>query len=151
MIDLSTIAGLHAHDHQLAAYCPRCDAWRMLPLSDRVCQGKGIAASSAAGALPGLRRGRAAAGTSANAGALIDRLDSAALMQKPRRGAGDVTETPLADQFGVVVPGAVGAAVGSGAGAVAGTAVAGCSCRGIGITKLAGYCRRISVIESMIP
>jgi hypothetical protein len=28
MIDLGTIAGLHEHDHQLAAYCSRCDAWR---------------------------------------------------------------------------------------------------------------------------
>ena len=25
LIDLGSIAGLHAHDHQLAAYCPRCD------------------------------------------------------------------------------------------------------------------------------
>jgi hypothetical protein len=41
MIDLGTIAGLHAHDHQLAAYCPRCDAWRVLPLDEWVTQGKG--------------------------------------------------------------------------------------------------------------
>jgi hypothetical protein len=26
MIDIGTLAGLHAHDHPLAAYCPRCDA-----------------------------------------------------------------------------------------------------------------------------
>jgi hypothetical protein len=29
MIDLSTVAGLREHQHQLAAYCPRCDAWRV--------------------------------------------------------------------------------------------------------------------------
>jgi hypothetical protein len=27
MIDIGSIAGLHEHDHQLATYCPRCDAW----------------------------------------------------------------------------------------------------------------------------
>ncbi|MBP1688688.1 MAG: hypothetical protein H6Q33_4831, partial [Deltaproteobacteria bacterium] len=27
--------------HQLAAYCPRCDAWRLLPLDEWVTQGKG--------------------------------------------------------------------------------------------------------------
>jgi len=26
MIDIGSIAGLHEHDHQLATYCPRCDA-----------------------------------------------------------------------------------------------------------------------------
>ena len=41
MIDLGSLAGLHAHDHQLAAYCPRCDAWRLLPLAEMVAQGKG--------------------------------------------------------------------------------------------------------------
>jgi len=41
VIDLGTLAGLHAHDHQLAAYCPRCDAWRVLPLAEMVAQGKG--------------------------------------------------------------------------------------------------------------
>ena len=40
MIDLGSIAGLRAHDHQLAAYCPRCDAWRVLPLGERISQGK---------------------------------------------------------------------------------------------------------------
>ena len=39
MIDLCTIAGLHEHNHQLAAYC--CDAWRVLPLGNWVSQGKG--------------------------------------------------------------------------------------------------------------
>jgi hypothetical protein len=41
MIDFGSIAGLHAHDHQLAAYCSRCDAWRVLPLERMVAQGKG--------------------------------------------------------------------------------------------------------------
>jgi RNase P subunit RPR2 len=41
MIDLGSIEGLHAHEHQLAAYCPRCDAWRRLPLAEMVAQGKG--------------------------------------------------------------------------------------------------------------
>ena len=41
MIDLGSIAGLHAHDHQLHAFCPRCDAWRVLPLVEMVSQGKG--------------------------------------------------------------------------------------------------------------
>jgi len=41
MIDLGSVAGLHAHGHQLAAYCPRCDAWRVLPLDAMVAQGKG--------------------------------------------------------------------------------------------------------------
>jgi len=76
---------------------------------------------------------------------------ASALIQKPRRGAGVVTETLLPDQFDFVVSGAVGEAVGSEAGIVAGAAVAGCSFRGIGITKLAGYCRCLSVIESVIP
>jgi len=30
MIDLGPLAGLLEHDHKLAAYCPRCDAWRVL-------------------------------------------------------------------------------------------------------------------------
>jgi ribosomal protein L44E len=41
MIDLGTIAGPHARHHQLAAYCPRCDAWRVLPVDEWVTQGKG--------------------------------------------------------------------------------------------------------------
>ena len=41
MIDLGSIAGLHEHGHQLAAYCRRCDAWRVLPLAEMVAQGKG--------------------------------------------------------------------------------------------------------------
>jgi len=41
MIDLDSIAGLHQHDHRLAAYCPRCDRWSLLPLAELVAQGKG--------------------------------------------------------------------------------------------------------------
>ena len=41
IIDLGSIAGLHEHNHQLSAYCPRCDAWRVLPLGEWVSQGKG--------------------------------------------------------------------------------------------------------------
>ncbi len=45
----------------------------------------------------------------------------------------------------------MGATVGSGEGAGAGATVAGCAFGGIGMTKLAGYCRCLSVIESVIP
>jgi hypothetical protein len=41
MIDPSTLAGLHEHRHQLAAYYPRCDRWRVLPLADLIAQGHG--------------------------------------------------------------------------------------------------------------
>lgn len=41
MFDLATIAGLLEHDHQLAAYCPRCERWRVLPLAHLVANGKG--------------------------------------------------------------------------------------------------------------
>ena len=41
MIDLGTVAGLHEHDHELRAYCQRCDRWAVLPLADLVAQGKG--------------------------------------------------------------------------------------------------------------
>jgi len=41
MIDLGTIAGLLARDHQLAAYCPMCERWRVLPLAHLVANGKG--------------------------------------------------------------------------------------------------------------
>lgn len=40
MIDFGTLAGLHAHDHQLVAYCPRCDAWGVLPLGEMVSPAK---------------------------------------------------------------------------------------------------------------
>jgi RNase P subunit RPR2 len=41
MIDLGSIAGLHAHRHELHAYCHRCDRWRVLPLERMVAEGKG--------------------------------------------------------------------------------------------------------------
>jgi hypothetical protein len=41
MIDLGTIAGLYRHQHELAAYCLRCDRWSVLPLGRLVQQGQG--------------------------------------------------------------------------------------------------------------
>jgi hypothetical protein len=41
VIDLGTLAGLHQHDHKLAAYCARCSRWSVLPLAELVAQGKG--------------------------------------------------------------------------------------------------------------
>jgi hypothetical protein len=41
MIDLGTLAGLLEHDHQLAAYCPRCDRWAVLDLDRMVRDGRG--------------------------------------------------------------------------------------------------------------
>jgi len=41
MIDLGTIAGLHEHDHELHAYCLRCDRWSVLRLALMVAHGKG--------------------------------------------------------------------------------------------------------------
>lgn len=41
MIDLGCLAGLLEHDHSLAAYCPRCDVWRVLPLASMVAAGQG--------------------------------------------------------------------------------------------------------------
>jgi len=41
MIDLGTLAGLHEHGHELHAYCPRCDTWRVLPLAQLVAAGHG--------------------------------------------------------------------------------------------------------------
>jgi len=41
MIDLGSLAGLHAHDHQLAAYCPTCDRWAVLPLAEMIAAGQG--------------------------------------------------------------------------------------------------------------
>ena len=41
-MDLGSIAGLYAHEHRLAAYCPRCDAWRVLPLALWVNQRRGL-------------------------------------------------------------------------------------------------------------
>ena len=33
MIDLGSIGGLHARQHELHAYCPRCDRCAVLPLA----------------------------------------------------------------------------------------------------------------------
>jgi len=41
MINLGSIAGLHSHNHQLHAYCPRCDRWAALPLAEMVAAGQG--------------------------------------------------------------------------------------------------------------
>ena len=41
VIDLGSIAGLHEHDHQLAAYCQRCDRWSLLDLAAMVDAGLG--------------------------------------------------------------------------------------------------------------
>jgi hypothetical protein len=42
MIDLGSIAGLLEHDHELHAYCARCDRWQTLDLEGMVRTGKGI-------------------------------------------------------------------------------------------------------------
>ena len=41
MIDLGTVAGLRRHQHQLAAYCQRCDRWAQLNLTVLVDAGLG--------------------------------------------------------------------------------------------------------------
>ena len=41
MIDLSTLAGLHKHHHELHAYCARCDRWVCLDLARLIREGKG--------------------------------------------------------------------------------------------------------------
>jgi len=41
MIDLGSIAGLLAREHELHAYCCRCDRWRVLDLAQMVRQGRG--------------------------------------------------------------------------------------------------------------
>lgn len=40
MIDLGSIDGLHEHQHELHAYCLRCDRWRVLDIAGMVSQGK---------------------------------------------------------------------------------------------------------------
>ena len=40
-IALGTVAGLLEHDHALAAYCPRCCRWLVLPPAGLVAQGTG--------------------------------------------------------------------------------------------------------------
>jgi len=41
MIDLGSLASLHAHDHQLHVYCTRCDRWALLDLDAMVRRGLG--------------------------------------------------------------------------------------------------------------
>jgi hypothetical protein len=41
MIDLGSIAGLLEHDHELHAYCTRCDRWQSLDLEGMVKAGQG--------------------------------------------------------------------------------------------------------------
>ena len=41
VIDLGSLAGLLAHDHELHAYCPPCDRWTALPLAELVARGQG--------------------------------------------------------------------------------------------------------------
>lgn len=42
MIDLGTISGLLEHDHELHAYCPHCQRWRVLNLEAMVRSGRGL-------------------------------------------------------------------------------------------------------------
>jgi len=41
MIDLGSIAGLHDRNHTLAAYCPTCYRWAVLPLAEMIAAGQG--------------------------------------------------------------------------------------------------------------
>lgn len=41
MIDLGNITGLHERQHELHAYCPTCDRWRVLPLATMIAAGLG--------------------------------------------------------------------------------------------------------------
>jgi len=41
MIDLGSISGLHEHNHELHAYCSRCDRWSVLALAEMVREGFG--------------------------------------------------------------------------------------------------------------
>lgn len=70
MIDLGTLAGLHEHRHQLAAYCARCDRWRTLPLADRVAADHGAPATES-GALLVVRTPGPSTCAPAGAGALV--------------------------------------------------------------------------------
>jgi len=39
MIALGNIEGLHAHAHELHAFCPRCRQWRQLDLARLILAG----------------------------------------------------------------------------------------------------------------
>lgn len=41
MIDLGSLAGLLEHDHELHAYCARCDRWSTLDVAQMVAESKG--------------------------------------------------------------------------------------------------------------
>ena len=41
MIDLGSIAGLHQYNHELHAYCPSCDRWAVLDLTEMIAAGHG--------------------------------------------------------------------------------------------------------------
>ena len=41
MSDLSTLAGLYRHQHQLAAYCQACDRWAEFDLAAMIAAGLG--------------------------------------------------------------------------------------------------------------
>ena len=41
MISLGTLRGLHDHDHEPAAYCPRCERWLVLDLEKLIARGMG--------------------------------------------------------------------------------------------------------------
>jgi hypothetical protein len=41
MIDLGSLAGLHARQHELHAYCVHCDRWEVLDLARLVASGLG--------------------------------------------------------------------------------------------------------------
>ena len=44
MISLGTLRGLHDHDHQLHAYCPKCARWVELNLAHLIARGMGYKA-----------------------------------------------------------------------------------------------------------
>jgi len=41
MIDLDTLAELHARDHETHAYCATCARWSVLPLAQMIAAGMG--------------------------------------------------------------------------------------------------------------
>ena len=41
MIDLGTLGGLHARDHEIHVYCVACDRWQVIDLAGLVAQGQG--------------------------------------------------------------------------------------------------------------
>ena len=41
MVTLDTFRALHEHDHELAAYCPKCRRWAVLDLERLIAEGRG--------------------------------------------------------------------------------------------------------------